>query len=678
VSFLQPLLLFALPAILVPIVIHLVHLRRQRIVEWGAMMFLLQGARMSRGLQRLRQWLLLALRTLAVLGLVLGIARPIAGGWIGGVGGARPDEVVVVLDRSPSMGLVVPGTGRSRLAQGVERLASALATVAPRRVSVFDGVGDVPLVLEGADDLAELATTHVTSATTDVPGLVEAAAAHLVRSGAGAAEIWIVSDAEASDWRPDDGRWPFLATELAAAPAGVRVRVLTADGAAGQDLAVRVPRAEVLRQREQTSLALDIEVRALGESPLDSTQVPVTITLGGVRSQLDVELVGGLGTVTGHQIDLAAETGAGFGSVTLPTDENPANDAAFFVFGDAARRETVIVAEDETVRDVLRAAAEAPLAAGREYVVRAVEPGAAESLGAAALELERASLCVWQAPLPTGDAAEALHAFVRGGGALLFLPSRVPHTSTEFAGASFGAFAPRAGDGRGEAPSEWRGSGDLLRRGADGTTLGVGGLEVKEWAEVRGDVTPLATFADGARLLARAPTATGGVYFLGTLPLSESSNLAIEGVTLVAIVHRALELGEAAALARTRLEAGRVSPERLGGARDAWRDALTTAGQDTVRTSRLLTERFHHAGVLTDGERFVALERGFGEDQRAPLAHDALTALLPGIDVTVVRETGAEESMLQEVWRMFLVLLVLALVAEALMCLGEARRGGAA
>ena len=134
-NFLQPLALFALPAILVPIVIHLVHLRRQRVVEWGAMMFLLQGARMSRGMQRLRQWLLLALRTLAVLGLVLGVERPIAGGWLGGLGGARPEEVVVVLDRSASMGALVPGTGRTRLATGVARLTEALATVAPRRVT---------------------------------------------------------------------------------------------------------------------------------------------------------------------------------------------------------------------------------------------------------------------------------------------------------------------------------------------------------------------------------------------------------------------------------------------------------------------------------------------------------------------------------------------------------------
>ena len=58
----------------------------------------------------------------------------------------------------------------------------------------------------------------------------------------------------------------------------------------------------------------------------------------------------------------------------------------------------------------------------------------------------------------------------------------------------------------------------------------------------------------------------------------------------------------------------------------------------------------------------------------APLAPEAITALLPGVEVRVVRATGEERSLLQEVWRFFLVLLVLALLAEAALCVGESRR----
>ena len=48
-NFLQPWVLWGLPLIAIPVVIHLMHKRRHRVVEWGAMMFLLDGAKLSRG-----------------------------------------------------------------------------------------------------------------------------------------------------------------------------------------------------------------------------------------------------------------------------------------------------------------------------------------------------------------------------------------------------------------------------------------------------------------------------------------------------------------------------------------------------------------------------------------------------------------------------------------------------
>ena len=54
-SFLQPLLLWALPLIGLPIIIHLINQRRYQTMNWAAMMFLLAANRMSGGYARLRQ-----------------------------------------------------------------------------------------------------------------------------------------------------------------------------------------------------------------------------------------------------------------------------------------------------------------------------------------------------------------------------------------------------------------------------------------------------------------------------------------------------------------------------------------------------------------------------------------------------------------------------------------------
>ena len=61
-SILHPAILLALPAILIPLIIHLLHRRRFQKKEWGAMMFLREALEERKGHHRLRHWIILALR----------------------------------------------------------------------------------------------------------------------------------------------------------------------------------------------------------------------------------------------------------------------------------------------------------------------------------------------------------------------------------------------------------------------------------------------------------------------------------------------------------------------------------------------------------------------------------------------------------------------------------------
>ena len=83
-SFLQPWMLVALPLAAIPIIIHLINQRRYQTKQWAAMMFLLSANRMNRGYARVRQWLILTLRALAIAALVIVIGRPLASGSLGG------------------------------------------------------------------------------------------------------------------------------------------------------------------------------------------------------------------------------------------------------------------------------------------------------------------------------------------------------------------------------------------------------------------------------------------------------------------------------------------------------------------------------------------------------------------------------------------------------------------
>jgi len=103
-TFLNSALLAALSLGLIPILIHLLNRQRFKQVDFPTLRFLQEMQRQKMRRVRVRQWILLALRTLAILALVFAMARPVLrsdSGLLGG-GEARA-SVVLVLDRSLSM-----------------------------------------------------------------------------------------------------------------------------------------------------------------------------------------------------------------------------------------------------------------------------------------------------------------------------------------------------------------------------------------------------------------------------------------------------------------------------------------------------------------------------------------------------------------------------------------------
>ena len=84
-TFLNPLVLLGLAAAAIPIVVHLFNFRRPKTVDFSSLRFLREVERQSMRRVRIRQWLLLALRTLAILFLVLAFAQPTRTGALDGV-----------------------------------------------------------------------------------------------------------------------------------------------------------------------------------------------------------------------------------------------------------------------------------------------------------------------------------------------------------------------------------------------------------------------------------------------------------------------------------------------------------------------------------------------------------------------------------------------------------------
>ena len=102
-NFLNPLYLFGLAAAAIPILIHLFTRKRPREVQFSSLEFLSEVNRSEIRRIRLKQWLLLLLRTLAVIALALAMSRPVVKASAGARGGAAT-TIVALVDRSGSMG----------------------------------------------------------------------------------------------------------------------------------------------------------------------------------------------------------------------------------------------------------------------------------------------------------------------------------------------------------------------------------------------------------------------------------------------------------------------------------------------------------------------------------------------------------------------------------------------
>ena len=99
----QSLITYGLPLAAVPIVIHLINLRRRRRIEWAAMEFLVASQRRNRKWVLLRQLLLMLTRAAMVAAVVAMLAGPVMRSeWAGLLGGGRTHHVVL-LDDSYSM-----------------------------------------------------------------------------------------------------------------------------------------------------------------------------------------------------------------------------------------------------------------------------------------------------------------------------------------------------------------------------------------------------------------------------------------------------------------------------------------------------------------------------------------------------------------------------------------------
>ena len=103
-TFLSPSILWGLLAITIPIIIHLISLRHTRDTEFSTLRFIRSLKHETIRHLRIKQWLLVILRTIAILCLILMFSRPLMTGTLTGkLAGYVESRAVIFVDNSASM-----------------------------------------------------------------------------------------------------------------------------------------------------------------------------------------------------------------------------------------------------------------------------------------------------------------------------------------------------------------------------------------------------------------------------------------------------------------------------------------------------------------------------------------------------------------------------------------------
>lgn len=646
-SFLQPLMLAALPLIALPIIIHLINQRRYQTIPWAAMMFLLAANRMSRGYARIRQWLILAMRVLAVAGLIFAVSRPLVSGWLALSGGA--ETTLILLDRSPSMRQQAAGTVAGKLETGREQLAKMLGLLGSSHWVLIESTSALPRELESPDALRHLPETEPVSSSADLPAMLESAFQYIQANKTGRTEIWICSDLRKHDWDADSGRWKSIRDRFLELPQRVRFHLLAYPDAAESNLAVRLTGVRRRETSDATELLVSFQVTQEGTSA-DTKTVPVQFEIDGARSELSLEMTGKTVDIQDHRIPLEKTQERGWGKISIPADANPGDNDFYFVFDRPAVRQTLIVTDNPSIQRTLE------LAAG--IAPDPLQKDGTEHVSADQLSIvdwDKLALVLWHAPLPDAENAELLKSFVDRGGQVMFFPPQSP-MAAKFLGVRWQGWTEHATP---TSADSWRTDADVLANTQSGASLPVGKLEIFKTCGLEGEFTPLAVLKDGAPLVARVATPRGGVYFCATTPAFGDSSLASDGVVLYVMIQRALSAGATLLGNLRELVAGEIPREQT----TDWQGIAVPEGV-------LSTDYAVEQGVYSEGAKLISVNRPAAEDVPATLDDARVRDLFQGLDFTRVNDqAGSMQALIEEIWRTFLLIMMIALLAEAALCL---------
>ena len=636
-SFIQENILFGLPLILLPVIIHLINRMRHKPRKWAAMQFLFAATQSSTSHSKIKNWLILAMRILAVLMLLLFLSRPLVGGWMGWAFGGAPDIIMLLVDRSASMESRISGTNKSRREYAIEMIVNAAEKFENKsQIVLIDSATRKPQNIANAASILELPDTQPSDTAADIPAMLQSALDWLVDNQAGIAEIWIASDLQATNWLPDDSRWESLMESFNSLKQKVRIRMLATTQDSPMNASISVSQLARIKSNEIGEVRLAVDIK---RTKINNDTEPIKQTINGVTTEIEAK-VNGQATRWRHRIEVDEQSG-GWGKLELSPDGNPQDNITYYRYDDDFSMEGLVISESKLSPLWQAAASTVNISARKPAKILAPNEFSKS-------DLRDSTLVIWHAPLPQGDTSIALREFINEGGRLVFFPTGEA-TTVRFVGLGWGEKQTTEKDpfkiGR------WDEDQGPLANTDEGLLLPLNQLTVKQRQKIVGEAAILAAFNDGQAFLARQTIGQGEVYFCSSLPLLTWSNLG-DGMVIVPMIQRLLAAGSSRFQRNFIIETGRAS---AGDMQLEWTSA------ETGQRGNLQTE----AGVYRSGDRWLVVNRPENENEFKRVEDEKVSALFSGLTFRLFQAQRDNTSLQSEIWDKFLILMLIALLIEA-------------
>ena len=639
-SFLQPLALAGLILALTPLIIHLLNLLRHRSQPWAATRFLFKARKSSSRMSKIKRWLTLLFRILALTCITLIIARPISGGdFFLSLSSRSPEVLVCILDRSASMESIVELTSKSKRENALEVFKKFIDPWPESKIVLVESVYEEPFFIPGSDSFNDQNYKHFINSTdtgASLPKTILKTLRWMKETEIGTAEILVASDMQKSNWVKKESPDQFKKIDqiLKEKNSLWSLKIVPFKSAPSYNLSVQFNNIQKKNETLKPSIILNRK-----NSKSTSNTVEIETQINGEVQTHTLKLNSNL-TRWNPDLSINREIEQGWGSIQLSKDFCNSDNQCFFTYNTQSIPSVGVRASNPSVSLILRSAAQNKEGQSADYI-------SLQDLKES--ELINKKMLIQQGLISKRD-TEIFESFVKNGGTLIAFPSE-EENSIGFSFLNWQKLEKKIGEAR-FSIRDWSKENSILSNFTDGSELPLNYLSIQK-RRIPNQGEPLAYYEDGKAFLSKFIYGKGLIYAFSTLPLDSWSSLK-DGFILVPSIQRIMEESSPLSTESNSLICGSEESKQIF-------DYISVDMPNKKRPSI-------NAGIYKINGQLTSINRPIIENESETLSFSELNLMLPNSPpVQQLNVSLASSLNRSEIWTTFLYLCLIFLLGEALL-----------